>query len=163
MVFRTDFAKIRIAICWDLAFPELFKEMNWTRSTTIIWVKNNASMGWQNYRNQHEQISYGWVKEKPYFTDDRSQTSIWDISRDAPSSYEHPTQKPVLLNKKAIINSSKEGMNVYDAFGGSGSTLIACEKTNRRCFMRELDEYYCSVILARWEQFSGKKAIKLET
>lgn len=144
-------------------FYELFQEMGWVRSTTIIWVKNVASMGWQNYRNQHETISYGWVKNKPYFIDDRSQTSIWEIDRDSLNKYEHPTQKPIALNKKAIINSSKEGEIVLDLFGGSGSTLIACEQTNRKCLMMEIDPFYCSVIIERWEKLTGKKAVKLNS
>lgn len=142
-------------------FYELFQEMGWTRSTTIIWVKNVASMGWQNYRNQHETISYGWVKDKPYFVDDRSQTSIWEIDRDSLNKYEHPTQKPVVLNKKAIQNSSKEEDIILDIFGGSGSTLIACEQTNRICYMMEIDPIYCSVIIERWENLTNKKAVKL--
>jgi DNA modification methylase len=142
-------------------FYELFQEMGWTRSTTIIWVKNVASMGWQNYRNQHEQISYGWVKSKPFFTADRSQTSIWQVKRDAVTDYKHPTQKPVELNYRAIINSSKEGDIVLDLFGGSGSTLIACQQTNRKCLMMELDPKYVSVIIERWENLTGQKAVRL--
>jgi len=142
-------------------FYNLFKKMNWLRSSTVVWVKNNASMGWQHYRSQHEVASYGWKKNKPYFVDDRSQTTIWNINRDATQKYKHPTQKPVALMGIGIKNSSKKDDIVLDPFGGSGSTLIACEKLNRKCYMMELDPTYIDVIVERWETFSGKKAKKI--
>lgn len=144
-----------------LPFYRIFNEMGWKRSTSIIWAKNVASMGWQDYRNQHEVISYGWKGKKPYFTEKRDKTSLWNIKRDAPQKYEHTTQKPVELSSEAINNSSRVGANVIDLFGGSGSTLMACEQLNRKCYMMELDPYYCSVIIERWEKLTGKTAQKL--
>lgn len=84
---------------------------------------------------------------------------MWEIKKD--SNYKHPTQKPVELPARAIKNSSKIGQNIVDLFGGSGSTLIACEQLNRKCFMMELDEHYCDVIITRWENLTGKKAVLL--
>ena len=74
------------------------------------------------------------------------------------AGYKHPTQKPVALSQKAVLNNSKEDDIVFDSFLGSGSTLIACEKTNRKCYGIELDPKYCDVIVKRWENFTGKKA-----
>lgn len=144
-----------------IPFYDLFKHFNWKRSSSIIWVKNVASMGWQDYRNQHEVISYGWKKDKPYFIDDRYQTTTWEIDRDNVNQYIHPTQKPVALAEKATQNSSKINEICLDLFLGSGSTLIACEKTNRICYGMEIDPHYVDVIIKRWEDYTGKKAVKL--
>ena len=84
--------------------------------------------------------------------------SVWKITRDDLNSYQHPTQKPVALPAQAIEHTTNKNANVLDLFGGSGSTLIACEQTNRKCFMMELDEHYCEVIIQRWESLTGKKA-----
>ena len=92
---------------------------------------------------------------------DRTKTSIWKIGRDAQASYVHPTQKPVCLPEEAIMNSSKGSDCIVDLFGGSGSTLIACEKTGRVNRTMELDPKYCDVIVKRWEDFTGKKAVLL--
>jgi len=143
-----------------LPFYKIFNKMDWKRSTSIIWAKNVASMGWQDYRNQHEVISYGWKGKKPYFTKERDKTSLWLIKRDAPQKYEHSTQKPVELSSEAIKNSSKLNDIVLDLFGGSGSTLIACEQLNRKCYMMEIDPVYCSIIIERWEKFTGNKGVK---
>jgi DNA modification methylase len=146
-------------IAFEKTFAEQFK-----KSSTIIWMKQSAGMGWQDYRAQHEPILYGWKEGKGshFNAGDRTKTSIWKIGRDAQSSYVHPTQKPVCLPEEAIINSSKGSDCVVDLFGGSGSTLIACEKTGRVNRSMELDPKYCDVIVARWEQFTGKKAVLSE-
>ena len=142
-------------IAFELNFEKFFK-----KSSTIIWDKGNAGMGWQDYRSQHEPILYGWKEGqgKHSFYGDRKNTSIWNMKRDSVSGYKHPTQKPVALSQKAILNNSKEDDIVFDSFLGSGSTLIACEKTNRKCYGIELDPKYCDVIIKRWENFTGKKA-----
>lgn len=85
--------------------------------------------------------------------------SVWSIGKDRAKEYVHPTQKPVELGSNAIENCTKSGGAVLDLFGGSGSTLIACENTGRKCFMSELDPHYCDVIVARWEKYTGKKAV----
>jgi DNA modification methylase len=142
-------------IAFEINFDKFFK-----KSSTIIWDKGNAGMGWQDYRSQHEPILYGWKEGqgKHFFYGDRKNTSIWNIKRDNVIGYKHPTQKPVALSQKAILNNSKEDDIVFDSFLGSGSTLMACEKTNRKCYGIELDPKYCDVIVKRWEQFTGKKA-----
>ena len=87
--------------------------------------------------------------------------SVWNISKDNANDYVHATQKPVEVSATAIKNTTNEDDNVLDLFGGSGSTLIACEQLNRKCYMMELDPKYVDVIIQRWENFTGKKAIKL--
>ena len=141
-----------------IPFYNIYDDVGWKRSSSIIWAKNTAGMGWQHYRSQHEVISYGWKGKKPYFIDDRTQTTVWNLKRDATASYKHPTQKPVEVSEKAIINSSKGEDIILDTFLGSGSTLIACEKTNRICYGMEIEPHYCDVIVKRWEDFTGKKA-----
>jgi DNA modification methylase len=155
-------------------------------STFIIWVKNTFTMGRANYQRQYEPILYGWFEGSSHYWSgirklgdvykeeireevDGSkwikleagvETDIWDY--DKPSrNKEHPTMKPIKLCARAIKNSSRVGDIVLDTFGGSGSTLMACEQTNRKCYTMELDPRYVDVIIKRWIQFTGEKAIKL--
>lgn len=125
-------------------------------SACIVWDKKSIGLGNADYRPQHEFIFY--VKGDAWHGD-KAQSDVWHMSRGATSKYVHPTQKPVELIEKAINNSSKGQDVIIDVFGGSGSTLIACEKTNRYCRMMELDPKYCDVIIKRWEEFTGKQAI----
>lgn len=143
-------------LAFEKTFGELFK-----KSSTLIWVKQSAGMGWQDYRAQHEPILYGWKEGdgKHFYCGDRSKTTVWQIGRDAQASYVHPTQKPVALPEEAIKNSSKGEDVVLDLFGGSGSTLIACEKIVRIARLMELDPKYCDVIAKRWQNFTGKDAV----
>lgn len=148
-------------LAFEKTFGELFK-----KSSTIIWVKQSAGMGWQDYRAQHEPILYGWKeagKGKHFYCGDRAKTTVWQIGRDAQTSYVHPTQKPVALPEEAIKNSSKGEDIVLDLFGGSGSTLIACEKTGRINRSMEIDPKYCDVIVKRWQEFTGKAATHAAT
>ena len=87
--------------------------------------------------------------------------SVWNIPKDSANDYVHPTQKPVKLPATAIENTTNAEDIVLDVFGGSGSTLIACEQLDRTCYMMELDPKYCDVIIKRWENFTGDKAVKL--
>ena len=87
--------------------------------------------------------------------------SVWTLKKDKATEYKHPTQKPVELAEEAILKTTKQNKIVLDIFGGSGSTLIACEKTKRKCYMMELDPKYVDVIIQRWENFTGKKAKKI--
>jgi DNA modification methylase len=103
------------------------------------------------------------VKGSPFFTDDRTKTTVWDFGGYDKSKNMHPTQKPVFIPEEAIGNSSKIGSNVLDLFGGSGSTLIACEKTNRNAYLMELDPKYNDVIIKRWQEFTGKQAVHEDT
>ena len=100
---------------------------------------------------------YGWAEGGSHkFYGDRKQTSIWEFGKERLDG--HTTPKPVALIENAIYLSSGPGHVIIDFFGGSGSTLIACEKTQRKCFMMELDPHYCDVIVARWEKYTGQKA-----
>lgn len=131
-------------------------------SSTIIWVKDRLILSRKDYHTQYEPIFYGWKEGKPRLHPllDRKQSDVWEIPR--PNvSIEHPTMKPLELVGRAIQNSSNENDNVLDLFGGSGSTLMACEQLNRNCYMMELDPHYCQVIINRWEDFTGKKAEKI--
>lgn len=147
-------------IAFENAFADAFE-----KSSTIIWVKQSAGMGWQDYRAQHEPILYGWKKGsgKHFFCGDRSKTTVWEVGRDVQKDYVHPTQKPVALVEEAINNSSKGHDIVLDFFGGSGSTLIAAEKSGRNARLLELDEKYVDVIVKRWQEFTGQDAVHCET
>ena len=132
-------------------------------STFIIWAKNTFTLGRADYQRQYEPILYGWVSDKPhYWCGDRNQSDIWEYNKPQHNDL-HPTMKPVELVERAINNSSKVGEIVLDGFGGSGSTLIACEKTGRVARLMELDPKYCDVIVKRWEDWTGKKAVLLES
>jgi DNA modification methylase len=145
-----------------LNFRAAFKEAGWDLKQCIIWVKQRFVMGRQDYHWQHEPILYGWKPGAAHkFYGDRKQTTVWQIDRPM-ANREHPTMKPVNLCAKAIENSSKSGDIIIDFFGGSGSTLIAAEQLNRTCYMMELDPVYCDVIIKRWENFTGQKAVLLD-
>ena len=129
----------------------------------IIWRKNRFVLGRADYHYQHEPILYGWKEGAGHsWYGGRDKCSVWDVA--APQKADlHPTMKPVDLMEIAIGNSSKAGDIVLDAFGGSGSTLIACERTGRACRMAELDAHYCDVTVRRWQQFTGRRAVLLAT
>jgi DNA modification methylase len=125
----------------------------------IVWDKRQPGLGYMAYRRQCEFILF--IKGGKFHMGDKSDVDLWSIGRDDGTTYVHGTQKPVGVSGRAIQNSSKDGDIVLDYFGGSGSTLIACEKLNRQCRMMELDTHFCDVIIARWEKLTGQKAIKL--
>ena len=122
----------------------------------IIW-KKPMLLGRSRYQWAHEPCLFG-VKGSPYFTEDRTKTTVWDFGGYDKSKNVHPTQKPLFIPEEAINNSSKKGGIVLDLFGGSGSTLIACENIKRISRTMELDEKFCDVIINRWQNFTGKKA-----
>lgn len=127
----------------------------------LIWNKNNMCFGRQDYQWKHEPCFYGWKKGAThYFINNRSLTTVLDFKKEIKNDL-HPTMKPVELIAFQINNSSRENEIVLDLFGGSGTTLIACEQTNRQCRMMEYDPKYVDVIIKRWEAFTGKKAIKI--
>ena len=134
-------------------------EAGWELKHTIIWVKNNHVLGRSDYNYKHEPIIYGWKEGGHKFYSKGSEVSVWEIDKPHKSDL-HPTMKPIELCARAIKNSSLVGDNVLDLFGGSGSTLIACEQLQRNCYMMELDPHYCDVIITRWETFTGQKAHK---
>ncbi len=135
-------------------------ESGWQLKHMLIWVKNQIVLGRADYCYQHEPILFGW-KEKHSFYGRAGESSIWNIDKPTKSKL-HPTMKPVSLISKCILNSSKSGDIVLDVFGGSGSTLISAQKLNRKCYMMELDEHYCDVIIQRWEDYTGKKAVRVD-
>lgn len=169
-------------------FRETLQQAGIELKQCIIWVKNSLVLGRQDYQWQHEPILYGWkagaahrwygMYDKTTVIDEevdvdemkkddlkalvkqmREERNTTVVRHDRPTkSKEHPTMKPVGLIMKFLYNSSRQGDLVYDGFGGSGSTLIACEKTKRRCYTMELDPKYVSVIVKRWEEYTGEKA-----
>ena len=131
-------------------------------SSTIIWNKDRLVLSRKDYHTKYEPIFYGWKEGAPRLhpLEDRKQSDVWDIERPHVSD-EHPTMKPIELVARAIQNSSNKNDLVLDLFGGSGSTLIASEQTNRTNYSMELDPKYCQVIINRWEQYTGQKAEKI--
>lgn len=159
-----DGSSYYICCNWKDSYPRFYfacQNNGITVSSNIVWNKGSGGMGWQDYRYQYEFIIYGFTKGHQWYGG-RTETDIWDFNRDGRQTYVHPTQKPVSLSSRAINNSSKQGDSILDLFGGSGSTLIACEQTNRVCYMMELDEHYATVILDRWEKLTGEQGVKLE-
>ena len=132
----------------------------------LIWVKNGFVLKQNGYHNQYELIFYGFKAGgggKEYWYSGRTEdeaSDVWRVSRDATTSYLHPTQKPIELPARAIRNSSKAGDTIFDPFGGSGSTLIACEQLNRTCYMMEIDPKYCQVIVDRMRNLDPDIVIK---
>lgn len=131
-------------------------------SSTIIWNKDQLVLSRKDYHTKYEPIWYGWKdgSARLHPLDDRKQCDVWDFERPK-VSIEHPTMKPVALVAQAIKNSSNSGDDILDLFGGSGTTLIAAEQLGRRCHMMELDPHYVDVIIARWENLTGEKAVLL--
>ena len=137
----------------------MVNEAGWQVKHELMWLKSQPtfSMNRLDYDYKHEPILYGWNKKHEFYGNGKFNKSVWEIEKPRESKL-HPTMKPIELIVNAIQNSSKDDDIVLDVFGGSGSTLIACEQTNRRCFMMELDPKYVDVIINRWETFTGKKA-----
>lgn len=129
---------------------------------TLIWEKNNFVLGRQDYQHKHEPCLYGWVKGGSHsWYSDRKQTTILNFDRPLNSNF-HPTMKPVALFDYEIKNSTKSGDVVLDLFGGSGTTIMACEQNGRNACVMEYDPKYVDVIIKRWEDFTGKKAKLIE-
>ena len=124
----------------------------------LIWVKNNHVLGRNDYNCKAEYIMYGWFKKHKFYGD--FNVNVLEFKKLQKGDL-HPTMKPIDLLAKLIKDGSRGGDIVLDLFGGSGSTLIACEQTERRCLMMELDPKYCDVIIKRWETLTGKKAVKI--
>ena len=138
-----------------LNFRKAFVDAGFHLAGVCIWVKNSLVLGRSDYQWQHEPVLYGFLKngKHPWYSD-RKQTTIWNYDKPKRNK-NHPTSKPLDLLGYPICNSSQENAIVLDTFGGSGSTMMACEQTNRICFMCELDEKYASVILRRYVEDTG--------
>lgn len=136
-----------------LNFRTAFKNAGFKLSSCLIWVKNSLVFGRQDYHWRHEPILYGWKEGAAhYFIDDRTQDSVWEYNKPKANDL-HPTMKPLELVGRALKNSSKKDQNILDLFGGSGSTLIACEQIQRNAYLMELDERYVDVIVKRYLRF----------
>ena len=134
------------------------QDVGWKVRQCLIWLKNHMVMGRQDYHWKHEPCLYGWKEGAAhYWGSDRKQTTIIECNRPSRNDI-HPTMKPIELIEYQILNNTKPHEIVLDLFGGSGSTLIAAEKNNRKCYMIELDPKYCDVICSRYEQVFKKKA-----
>ena len=124
-------------------------------SECLVWVKNSLVLGRQDYHWRHEPILYGWKEgESHYFAEDRTQDTVWEYNKPKRNDL-HPTMKPIPLVARAINNSSRKGETVLDLFGGSGTTLIACEELKRKALIMELDERYVDVIVKRYLRLVG--------
>ena len=138
-------------------FRTAMKEAGFYHSQTCIWVKNSIVMGRQDYHWKHEPILVGWSEGGSHnWYSDRKQSTIWEFNKPSKNDI-HPTMKPIDLISYPISNSSKKGDIVVDFFGGSGSTLIACENIGRKCRMMELDPIYVDAIVKRFFNMTGKK------
>lgn len=137
------------------------KEVGWTVRQCLIWNKNSLVVGRQDYQWKHEPCLYGWKDGAGHlWASDRKQTTVIDMDRPLKSEL-HPTMKPIALFDYQIKNNTKGGDVVLDLFGGSGTTIMACEQNGRIGYLMELDPKYCDAIIKRWETFTGQTAIKL--
>jgi len=135
------------------------KDAGWAVRQCLIWKKSSIVMGRQDYHWKHEPCLYGWKEGAGHlWSTDRKQTTILEFDRPSRNK-EHPTMKPVALFEYQMLNNTKGGDIVLDSFGGSGTTLLAAEKHGRHGYLMELDPKYCDVIVKRWEDFTGKKAM----
>jgi len=148
---------------WMFEVLTLIRQHHYVVRNQIIWNKNLAQYGalGAQYKVKHEPLLYMHKQNQaPTWIGPRNEVTVWDANKAQVNEY-HPTQKPVELAYRAIKNSSLAKSIVLDLFGGGGSTLIACESLQRRCYMMEIDPYYCHVIINRWEQYTGKTAQQL--
>jgi len=138
------------------------KDAGWKVRQTLIWKKSSMVMGRQDYHWKHEPCLYGWKEGAGHlWATDRKQTTILEFDKPTRNG-EHPTMKPVALFEYQMLNNTKGGDIILDSFGGSGTTLLAAEKNGRIAYVMELDPKYCDVIVKRWEDFTGKKAVLSE-
>jgi len=140
-------------------YPPVLKKHELYFSQAVIWIKEHPVLTRKDFMGNHEWCFYGWHEGAAHrFFGPANVPDTWSVKKVNPNAMVHLTEKPVELAKRAIEYSSKPGEHVLDLFGGSGSTLIACEQTGRRAFLMELDPLYCDVIVQRYEKFTGKKA-----
>lgn len=138
------------------------RDTGWTVRQCLVWAKNCMVMGRQDYQWKHEPCLYGWKDGASHlWASDRKQTTILNFEKPVRNDL-HPTMKPVALFDYQIKNNTKGGDIVLDLFGGSGTTIIACEQNGRKAYSMEYDPKYAQVIIERWEQFTGDKAVKIE-
>jgi DNA modification methylase len=144
---------------WQREFQNALEAAGFEVRCQIIWAKNTFAWGFGRYKFQHEPIFYCHVAgQKDPWYGDKSQSTLWEENKPAANRI-HPTAKPVELIDRALINSSKAGDMVTDLFGGSGSTLIACERRNRHARLMEIDPKYADCIVRRFQEYTGKQAV----
>ena len=144
-------------------YPPFLKSSGLYFSQGIVWDKQHPVLTRKDFMGAFEIAFYGWREGAGHkFFGPNNASDLWHVKKVNPQSMVHLTEKPVELAVRAIQYSSRAGENVIDLFGGSGSTLIACEQTGRKAFLMELDELYCDVIVQRWEKFTGKTAQRVE-
>lgn len=139
-----------------LIFAQDWNDRGWLRQI-MVWNKDSMVLGHSEYHYKHEPILFGWIPGERLKNSDRTKTTVWDFERPK-ASREHPTMKPIEMWEYAVNNHSKHGDILFEPFSGSGTTHIACEKTNRKCYGLELSPQYCDVIVKRWQDFTGKQA-----
>ena len=141
-------------------YPPVLKAKQMYFSQAIIWVKEHPVLTRKDFMGNHEWCFYGWREGAAHiYLGPNNAVDVWSVKKINPQSMIHLTEKPVELAIRAIQYSSRQGENVLDLFGGSGSTLIACEQTGRNAYLMELDALYCDVIADRFQRFTGKPAI----
>jgi DNA modification methylase len=144
---------------WQREFQNAMETAGFKVRCQIIWAKNTFAWGFGRYKFQHEPIFYAHVAgQKDPWYGDKSQSTLWQEKKPAANRI-HPTAKPVELIERALINSSKAGDLVADLFGGSGSTLIGCERRGRKARLMEIDPQYADCIVRRWQEYCGKHAV----
>jgi len=149
--------------CQFAPMHRILTELKYHIGCVITWAKPNFAISYGDYHQQTEFCLYGWKEgAKHRWFGGVNESSLWEVKRDPTRQYQHPTQKPCMLSEKAIKNSSQRGEIVLDLFLGSGSTLIAAETLDRRCFGIELDPRYCDVIIRRFINFAGKNKVSPE-
>ena len=144
---------------WQREFQNALESAGFEARCQIIWAKNTFAWGFGRYKFQHEPIFYAHVAgQKDAWYGDKSQSTLWEEKKPAANRI-HRTAKPVELVERALMNSSKAGDFVADLFGGSGSTLIGCERRGRKARLMEIDPKYVDCIIRPWQQYTGKQAV----
>jgi DNA modification methylase len=144
---------------WQREFQNALETAGFEVRCQIIWAKNTFAWGFGRYKFRHEPIFYAHVAgQSDAWYGDRSQSTLWEENKPSANRL-HPTAKPVELIERALLNSSKAGDVIADLFGGSGSTLIACERRSRKARLMEIDPRYADVIVRRWQDYVGKQAV----
>lgn len=153
-----DDASVYVFLTWRTVdvFGAVLRDIGLEHNALIVWDKKSIGIGGKHYRPQHE---FCYYCDRGRWFGGRNQSDVWRMSRGATGEYVHPTQKPVALLEKPVRNSSKPGEIVLDIFGGSGSTLIACEKRGRAARLIEMEPKYCDAIIGRWQALTGRAAV----
>lgn len=168
--FRQALARCRAGACHYVTAPQgglmmmmmmmALRDAGWLVKHQLVWIKQSFVLGRADYHYRHEPILYGWKPGAGHFWGGgTAQDSVWEIDRPQRSEL-HPTTKPVELFARAMRNSSREGELVLDPFSGSGTTLVAAEQLGRRCAAVEISPAYCDVIVERWQNLTGGKAVR---